>query len=113
MSFDGTVNNRKILAIMHCVKNGNFKCCAIGNGSFTRLKINSNPVFIRETLEPVGESFKRIIFTGKIDAAAKAHPLNVVKKLAEFLFYIGKHPVKQSKVAILAVIVNHETVYER
>ncbi|CAB4327467.1 hypothetical protein BCH_02872 [Brucella sp. 191011898] len=109
MRLYGTVHNGKIFAVEERVENRHFQCRGPGDRGFARFQIDLHAELFREGFQARAERIDRIIFAGKVNAAAKADPFNTVEKRTEFFFNIAQHTVEQAEIGIFAIIMDHKT----
>src|SRR5690554_4670042 len=109
VGFDGTVDNRQLLAVVQGVEHRDLKGGAVGDGRFTRLQIDLHAIALGEGLEAGTEAIQRIAFAGEVDTATQAHPLHALEQRAEALLDLLQHAVEQVEITVLAVVVDHET----
>ncbi|MNO68356.1 hypothetical protein D3C76_591820 [compost metagenome] len=105
---DGAVHHRQVLAVVEGVEHGDFQRGALGDGRFARLQVHLHAVLVRERLQACAERVQLVVFTGEMDAAAQADPLDLVQQVAEAVLDGIEHLVEQAEVAVLAVVVEHE-----
>ena len=108
MGFDGAVYHGEILAVVEGVEHGDFQGGAVGDRRFAGFQVDLHAVLLGEGLEPRAECVQCIAFTGEMDAAAEADPLDLVQQRTEAFFDGAEHLVEQAEVAVLAVVVEHE-----
>src|SRR5471032_121960 len=109
VGFDGAVDHGEVFAVVERVEHGDFQRSTVGDRRFSRLQVDLHAVLLGERLQTGAERVDGVAFAGEVDAAAEADPLDLVQQRAEAFFDGAQHLVEQAEIAVLAVVVEHET----
>ena len=71
MRLDGTIDDGKVFAVVHCVQHRHLKRRRTRDRRLTRFKVDLHAIVRAKLLQPSGESSKRIAFAREVDAAAQ------------------------------------------
>src|SRR5690554_888054 len=97
-----------MLAVEQRVEHGQFERRALRYRRFARFQIELHAKALRECTQSLAKRVDRVAFAGKMNAAAKADPLDLVQQSAETFLDLIQHLVKESKISVLAIVVDHE-----